>query len=109
MKASTIKWGVIGLGNIAHQFARDLALIKEAELYAVASRSINKAKDFGAKYKAKKMYGSYQELMKDPEIDIIYIATPHDSHKNLTIEALESGSTFYVKNLLPLTMSKQKQ
>jgi predicted dehydrogenase len=91
MKTSTIKWGVIGLGNIAHQFVRDLALIKEAELYAVASRSINKAKDFGTKHKAKKMYGSYQELMNDPNIDIIYIATPHDSHKNLTIESLESG------------------
>jgi predicted dehydrogenase len=91
MKISTIKWGVIGLGNIAHQFVRDLELIKEAELYAVASRSVDKAKDFGEKYKAKKMYGSYQELMNDPNIDIIYIATPHDSHKNLTIESLESG------------------
>ena len=64
---TTIKWGVIGLGNIAHQFVRDLALVNSAELYAVASRSIDKANDFGAKYNAKKMYGNYEELNERSE------------------------------------------
>lgn len=88
---TTIKWGVIGLGNIAHQFVRDLALVNNAELYAVASRSIDKANEFRTKYNAKKAYGNYQGLMKDPDVDIVYIATPHDSHKDLTIQSLASG------------------
>ncbi|GAA4278085.1 Gfo/Idh/MocA family protein [Aquimarina mytili] len=84
-----IKWGIIGLGNIAHQFVKDLALIPNAELSAVASRTISKAESFANQYKAKKAYGSYDELIADPDIDIVYIATPHNLHAHLTIKSLE--------------------
>jgi predicted dehydrogenase len=86
-----IKWGIIGLGTIAHQFANDLMLVEEAELVAVASRNLEKAQEFAEKYDCKKAYDSYDAIINDPEIDILYIATPHNSHAALTIKALQSN------------------
>ena len=86
-----INWGIIGLGNIANQFAADLLLIEEANLVAIASRSIEKAKDFANQYNCPKVYDSYEALFADDDVDIVYIATPHDSHAELSIKALENG------------------
>ena len=78
---SIIKWGIIGLGSIAHKFASDLLTVNNAELYAVASRTQEKADTFAKKYKAIKAYDSYNALAKDSEVDAVYIATPHVYHK----------------------------
>ena len=86
-----IRWGIIGLGNIAHQFAADLMLVKDAELVAVASRSLEKSKEFALQYNCQKAYSSYNDIINDPEIDILYIATPHSLHASLTIKALQSN------------------
>lgn len=86
-----INWGIIGLGNIANQFAADLLLIEDASLVAVASRNIEKARDFAEQYNCPKSYDSYDALFADEQVDIVYIATPHDSHAELSIKALESG------------------
>ncbi|MEP6930748.1 MAG: Gfo/Idh/MocA family oxidoreductase [Flavobacterium sp.] len=86
-----IKWGIIGLGNIANQFVADLLLLEDAELVAVASRNVDKANEFAQKYNCAKAYDSYEALLADSEVDIVYIATPHDSHAELSIKALESG------------------
>lgn len=91
MKNKRIKWGIVGLGNIAGQFAADLLLIENAELSAVASRDISKGKEFAAKFNALKTYDSYDLLFADPEVEIVYIATPHNSHAELSIKALEQG------------------
>ncbi len=85
-----MKFGIIGLGNIANKFAKTLNEMNEC-LYAVASRDINKAKEFGNKYSAKQCYGSYEELYKDPNIDIIYVATPNNYHYINSKEALLNG------------------
>lgn len=90
-KENNIKWGIIGLGNIASQFAADLSLLKDAELTAVASRDINKGKEFAEKFNAQKVYDSYDLIFEDSEVEIIYIATPHNSHAELSIKALENG------------------
>jgi len=87
-----IKWGIIGLGNIAHQFAKDLMLVEEAELVAVASRNLDKAQEFAANYDCKKAYGSYDAIINDADVDILYIATPHHSHAALTIKALQNNN-----------------
>lgn len=86
-----IKWGIIGLGSIAHKFATDLATIPDAELYAVASRDQEKADYFADKHDARKAYGSYEALTNDPEIDAVYIATPHALHKENVLMCLEKG------------------
>ena len=102
-KDKKIKWGIIGLGNIAHLFASDLKLIDEAELCAVASRDINKANEFAEKYNCNRFYGSYDELFADDQIDIVYIATPHDSHAELSIKAMENGKHVLCEK--PLSLS----
>lgn len=98
-----IRWGIIGLGNIANQFATDLKLIEEAELVAVASRSIDKANEFAVKQNCTKFYGTYEELFLDDQIDIVYIATPHDSHAELSIKAIENGKHVLCEK--PLSLS----
>ena len=81
----TVNWGILGLGAIAHKFAEGLKYVKNAKLYAVGSRDREKALQFAKKYKAQKYYGSYEELASGPEIDIIYIATPHTLHCENTL------------------------
>jgi len=83
-----IRWGIIGLGNIAHKFAADILTIDDAELYAVASRFQEKATIFADKYNVAKAYGNYKELANDIHVDAIYIATPHSFHKEHTILCL---------------------
>lgn len=91
MNKRKIRWGIIGLGNIAHKFANDLLLIFDAELVAVASRNIEKAKEFAFKFNVNHVYDSYDAIMNDSEIDILYIATPHYSHATLSIKALQNN------------------
>ncbi|MHC0445806.1 Gfo/Idh/MocA family protein [Flavobacterium sp. 3-218] len=91
MENRKIKWGIVGLGNIASQFASDLLLIENADLTAVASRDFSKAEQFGGKFNVLRMYNSYDLLFEDPEVEIVYIATPHNSHAELSIKAMENG------------------
>ncbi len=86
-----LNWGIIGLGNIAHAFVQDLALVNEANLVAVASRTAQKAAAFANQYAASNAYGNYASLLQDEAVDIVYIATPHDSHAALSIAAMEAG------------------
>ncbi|TRX41486.1 Gfo/Idh/MocA family protein [Flavobacterium restrictum] len=84
-----IKWGIIGLGKIAHQFATALQLVENAQLAAVASRNLDKATAFATEFDCPKAYGTYDDLMQDDEITIIYIATPHNSHAEFAIKAMQ--------------------
>ena len=88
---NSIKWGIIGTGRIAHTFADALRQTENACLKAVASRSLEKAQDFAGKYGFEKAYGSYRELAHDPDVDVVYIATPMASHYDDTILCLNSG------------------
>ncbi len=101
-----IKWGIIGCGNIARKFANDLKLIDEAELTAVASRSIEKAKKFQQEHKAEKSFGSYIDLLENRDIDIVYIATPHSSHARWSIEAMKHGKHVLCEK--PLSLNKNE-
>ena len=84
-----IKWGIISTGNIAHSFAKDFVYSHGGKVHAVASRSLNKAKDFANKFNIENAYGSYDELFNDPEIDIVYIGTPHNFHFLNATEAIK--------------------
>ncbi|WP_109852874.1 Gfo/Idh/MocA family protein [Aquimarina sp. AU58] len=83
-----IKWGIIGCGKIAHKFANDLKSVPNAKLYAVASRSLKKAQEFGKEHHASSCYDNYETLSLDPNIDVIYIATPHVFHYENTLMCL---------------------
>lgn len=106
---SKIKWGFIGLGNIAHQFAKDLSLIADGEIYAVASRSLDKAREFGSLYGATKSFGSYDELLDDEDVDIVYIATPHDSHAELSISCLKKGKAVLCEKPVALNLLEAQE
>lgn len=86
-----IKWAIMGTGTIANSFAKGLKFLPDAELYAVASRSIEKASEFGKKFDSKKCYGSYEEMIKDKDIDVVYIATPNNTHKENILLCLNNG------------------
>ncbi|KAB1068624.1 Gfo/Idh/MocA family oxidoreductase [Tamlana haliotis] len=91
MTQKTINWGIIGLGKIADKFATDLQCVPGARLYAVASRTQNKANAFAEKHQATKAYNSYDLLAKDNQVDAVYIATPHALHIENTLLCLEHG------------------
>lgn len=84
-----VKWGIVGLGSIANHFVKDLLLVEDAELVAVASRSSEKAQAFAEEYRAKNHFDTYESLFACKEVDVIYIATPHSFHAEIAIEAMK--------------------
>ena len=84
------KWGILAPGNIANSFARGLAELPNAELYAVGSRDLGRARAFADKYGFKKAYGNYAELAADPDVDAIYVSTPHPQHAEAAITCLSA-------------------
>jgi len=86
-----IRWGIVGPGKIAKCFADDLQLVEGGMLNAVASRSLDRAQQFAKNYNAPHSFGSYEALFESDVVDVIYIATPHTSHFELTIDALNHG------------------
>jgi len=87
---SNFKWGVLGPGGIAKAFAEDLKKLDGHSIAAVGSRTLSNAQSF-AKTFGGTAYGSYEELVADPQIDAIYVATPHPAHKDNVILALNAG------------------
>ncbi|MGG3455047.1 Gfo/Idh/MocA family protein [Paenibacillus rhizolycopersici] len=91
MGEATIKWGIMAAGGIAESFAGDLASASNGEAYAIGSRNLEKAGAFSKKFGIPKAYGSYEELVADPEVDAVYVATPHPYHKDNVMTALRAG------------------
>jgi predicted dehydrogenase len=86
-----VRWGILATGKIARRFAGDLALLPEAEIAAVGARRPESAKAFAEEYGAGAAYGSYQALVEDPSVDVVYVATPHSLHKEHVLMAFEAG------------------
>ena len=84
-------WGIIGTGNIANKFTRALMLLDNAHLYAVGSRDGEKAAGFAAEFGFTKHFGSYEEMLADPGVEIVYISSPHSHHLEHTLLALRNG------------------
>jgi predicted dehydrogenase len=91
MQMKQVKWGIVGTGNISSQFAQGLQLVENAQIAAVASRSIDSASAFAQKFDIVKSYGSYEDMAKDKDLDIIYIGTPHPQHYDNVMLFLEAG------------------
>lgn len=85
-----LKWAILGTGTIASEFADTIDQAGRS-IYAVASRQLDHAKEFADQHHVEKSYGNYDELLRNPDIDIVYIATPHSNHYELMIKCLEHG------------------
>ncbi|MCW8345414.1 Gfo/Idh/MocA family oxidoreductase [Vibrio sp. ZSDZ65] len=93
-----VRWGIAGLGNIAHRFVKDLTgSVENAELYAVAARDLSRAQQFSEQYGCNTSYGSYADLAADSQVDAIYIATIHPFHKELIELFLNNGKHVLVE------------
>ena len=92
-----MKVGIIGTGWIAEKAAITLNGLQECEAYAVGSRSIETAQAFAAKWNIPKACGSYKELLEDPDVDLVYVGTPHSHHYDVTRDALLAGKPCLVE------------
>lgn len=91
MSMKRYKWGILAPGKMSAKFTKGLKILPNAELYAVGSRSLERAQRFAVEHGFKKYYGSYEQLAADPDVDVIYIASPHSSHFEHTMLCLRNG------------------
>ena len=99
-----LQWGLLAAGNIAGRFARGLSSTDEATAVAVASRSLDKAQAFAKEHSIERAYGSYEELLADPDVDAVYISTPNDSHALWSIRCAEAGKHILCEK--PVTLNE---
>ena len=86
-----MKIGILGVGYIGDLTAPTMVAVQEVECYAVASRTLERAQGFAQKYGFQKAYGSYEELLDDPQVELVYVATPHSHHYEWMMKSLEKG------------------
>jgi predicted dehydrogenase len=101
-----IRWGILGTGKIAKAFATALQETPDAKLVAVASRAVDSATKFGQEFGAQRFHGSYQALADDPEVDVIYIGTPHPMHHENALLCLHGGKAVLVEK--SFTMNRRQ-
>ncbi len=100
--SSTLSWGILGTGNIAHAFASQLPLSRTGRLVAIGSRTPQTATSFAADYPGITAHGSYEVLLADPAVEAVYIATPHTSHAHWAILAARAGKAILCEKPLAL-------
>ena len=103
---NTINWGILATGGIAKKFATALKVVPNAQVYAVGSRTIEQAEKFAGEYNIPKFYGTYEELATDPDVDVIYVATPHPFHFGNTMMCLENNKGVLCEK--PFAMDKSQ-
>ncbi len=107
--SKTYRWGILATGNIAHKFAQDLKLVPEAQLVAVGSRSQASADEFGAQYDIPNRHATYEALANDPDVDVIYIATPHAYHKDNSLLCLNAGKHVLCEKAFTINAQEAKE
>lgn len=106
---STVRWGIVGAGSIAGSVAGDFQFVPGASLVGIASRSQHKADVFAAHHGIPAAYGSYREMISDPEIDAVYIATPHPQHRDVALAAIAAGKAVMVEKAFAATLEGARQ
>ena len=104
-----LRVGIIGAGWIAEKAAITLNGLTDCEAYAIASRSMEKADAFAETWKMRKAYGSYAELIADPSVDLVYVATPHSHHYDVTRDALLAGKPCLVEKAFMANYRQAKE
>lgn len=105
----TVKWGILGTGRIAHTFAQALKVAQGCELHAVGSRTLDNAEKFASDFGLEHFYRTYEELVTDPRVDVIYIATPHNLHLANTLLALNNNKHVLCEKPLGVNAREVKQ
>lgn len=103
--SKTYRWAIVGLGNIAHSFVKYFDQ-PDGEIYAVCSRSQAKADAFAAEHHIAKAYGDLQALLADPQVDIVYVATPHNFHIETILPALRAGKHVFCEKAITMDSSQ---
>ena len=101
----TIRWGVAGTGNMADAFVGDFGHVPDAVVAAVGSRRTESAGAFAAEHGIDRAHGSYRSLVEDPDLDVVYIATPHPQHHAIALAALEQGKAVLVEKAFTGTLA----
>lgn len=101
-----VRWGILGTGSIAHEFTEALKAIDSVEVIACGSRTLTEAEKFQNEFNIRYAHGSYEELAKNPEVDIIYIATPHVFHKDNALLCLKNGKHILVEK--PFAINREE-
>lgn len=102
-------WAILGCGKIAKKFSADLKTLPNANLYATASRNFQKATDFAKEFGFKKAYGSYLEMINDTNVDIVYIATPHNFHLEHTLLCLNNKKAVLCEKAFAINSKEVEQ
>lgn len=97
MAAPPLRWGVLGPGGIAKSFVTALGEGTQQVLQAVGSRDLGRAQRFASEHGARAAYGSYADLLADPDVDIVYVATPHSEHRQQALDAMAAGKHVLVE------------
>jgi len=104
-----IRWGIIGTGGIAATFAGDLALLPDAELVAVGSRSQETAARFADRFDIACRYASYDQLVADPNVDAVYVSTPHPMHHSAALLAIQAGKAVLVEKPFTINAAEARE
>jgi predicted dehydrogenase len=108
-ESTATRWGIIATGGIAHSFAEDLALLEDASLVAVGSRTAASANAFGDEFSVPNRHESYQALVEDPDVDAVYISTPHPSHHEAALLAIAAGKAVLVEKPFMMDASQSAE
>jgi len=101
-----LRWGILGTGTIAADFATDIALLNDATVAAVGSRSQAAADAFSERFAIPHQHGSYDALVRDPDVDVVYVATPHVAHYENAMLAISGGKNVLVEK--PFTINARQ-
>ncbi|WP_077338528.1 Gfo/Idh/MocA family protein [Pseudocolwellia agarivorans] len=109
MQNNKIRWGIISTGTIAGQFCADMSFVNNGELVAVGARNIENARSFADKYNITNAYEGYQSVYDDPNVDIVYVATPHNFHFENVRDALMAGKHVVCEKPITVSPEESKQ
>ena len=104
-----IRWGVVGPGRIAQSVIGDFAHVEGARAVAVASRSADRARAFAAEHGLPRAHGSYADVLADPDVDVLYLATPHPQHHAVALAAIEAGKALLVEKAFTATVAGARE
>jgi predicted dehydrogenase len=104
-----IRWGILGTGGIANKFAHDLELLPDAQLVAVGSRSRTSAEAFGHTWDVPHRHASYADLAADPEVDAVYVSTPHPMHRDDALLAIEAGKAVLCEKAFTVNAAQARE